>query len=79
MSTYIEVGTATFSRRKHHPRLQLENQSNPKLQICLCYSVKLEMFEDTFDLQALLLNMGTTNDVAKCLKLHEQSHFEVNC
>lgn len=79
MSTYTEVGTATFSRRKHHPGLQLENQSNPKLQIWLCYSVKLEMFEDTFDLQALLLNMGTTNDVAKCLKLHEQSHFEVNC
>lgn len=36
------------------------------------------MFEDIFDLQALLLNMGTTNDVAECLKLHEQTHFEMD-
>lgn len=71
MSTCTEVGTATFSKRKHHPRLQLKNQSNAKLQMWLYYSVKLVMFEDTFDLQALLLNMGTTNYVAKCLKFHE--------
>lgn len=36
------------------------------------------MFEDTFDLQALLLNVGKTNDVAKCLKFHEQRHFEMD-
>lgn len=78
MSTYTEVGTAAFSKRKHHPRLQLKNQNNSELQIWLYYSVKLGMFEDTFDLQALLLSMRKTNDVAKCLKLHEWMHFEMD-
>lgn len=36
------------------------------------------MFEDTFDLQALLLNVGKTNDVAECLKLHEWTRFEMD-
>lgn len=36
------------------------------------------MFEDTFDFKAHLLNMQTTNDVAECLKLHEQTHFEMH-
>lgn len=35
------------------------------------------MFEDTFDFKAHLLNMQTTNGVAECLKLHEQTHFEM--
>lgn len=42
MSTYTEVGTAAFSKRKHHPKLQFKNQSNPELQIGLYYSVKLK-------------------------------------
>lgn len=78
MSTYTEVGTAALSKRKHYPRLQLKNQSNPKLQIWLYYNVKLEMFEDTFDLKTHLLHMQATNDVAECLKLHEQTHFEMH-
>lgn len=51
---------------------------NPKLQIWLYYNVKLEMFEDTFDLKTHLLHMQATNDVAECLKLHEQTHFEMH-
>lgn len=36
------------------------------------------MFEDTFDLQALFLNMGTTDGVAEWLKLHEWAHLEMD-
>lgn len=39
---------------------------------------KPEMFEDILDLQALFLNMGTTDEVCECLKLHERTHLEMD-
>lgn len=36
------------------------------------------MFEEIFDLEALFLNMGTTDGVAECLKLHERTHSEMD-